>query len=152
MNKKIFNNARVCPKGDTEANWNKAVGFVPLDKEIIIYKADDTHNAARFKVGDGKTVVQDLPFSGTDIEDIEKLIDEKGELLIEYVDNAVAAIDIPEVDQVYNSESVNAQSGVAIDSALKPIEQKNDEQDTKIAAIESKVIAATKDSILSIFN
>ena len=36
MNKKIFNNTRVCPKGDTEANWNKAVGFVPLDKEIII--------------------------------------------------------------------------------------------------------------------
>ena len=92
MNKKIFENARFCPKGDIEANWNKAVGFVPLDKEIIIYKKDDTHPAARFKVGDGVTAVQDLPFSGTDIEAIQQLIDEKGELLIENVDNAVAAI------------------------------------------------------------
>lgn len=225
MNKKIFNNTRFCPKGDIEANWNKAVGFVPLDKEIIIYKADKNHPVARFKIGDGKTVVQDLPFAGADMAAIEQLIDEKGELLIEYVDNAVqglateeyvneavaaikvaeqiqadwnqndetakdyiknkpiipvisedlateeyvnnsinglateeyvneavAAIEIPEVDQTYSSESVNAQSGVAIDSVLKPIEQKNDEQDTKIAAIESKVIAATKDNILSIFN
>ena len=87
MNKKIFENSRICPKGDVEANWNKAVGFIPLDKEIIIYKKDDTHPAARFKVGDGKTSVQDLPFSGTDMAAIEKLIDEKGELLIEYVDN-----------------------------------------------------------------
>ena len=122
MDKKIFNNTRVCPKSDTEANWNKAVGFVPLDKEIIIYKKDETHSAARFKVGDGKTAIQDLPFSGTDIEVIEKLIDEKGELLIEYVDNAVsglateeyvnevvAAIDIPEQIQAdWNQNDENA--------------------------------------------
>lgn len=103
MNKKIFENSRICPKGDIEANWNKAVGFIPLDKEIIIYKKDETHSAARFKVGDGKTVVQELPFSGTDIEAIEKLIDEKGELLIEYVDNAVAAL--PQADWSQNDET-----------------------------------------------
>ena len=39
MKTKIFENARFCPKGDIEANWNKAVGFIPLDKEIIIYTA-----------------------------------------------------------------------------------------------------------------
>lgn len=100
MNKKIFENARFCPKGDTEANWNKAVGFVPLDKEIIIYKKDETHSAARFKVGDGKTVVQELPFSGTDVEAIEKLMEERGELLIEYIDNAVAAL--PQADYEQN--------------------------------------------------
>ena len=83
---------RFVPKGDTEENWNKAVGFIPLDKEIIVYKADATHPVARFKVGDGKTVVQDLPFSGTDIAVIEKLIDEKGELLIDYADDLVGDI------------------------------------------------------------
>ena len=102
MNKKIFENARFCPKGDTEANWNKAVGFVPLDKEIIIYKADAEHPVARFKIGDGKTGVQELPFAGADMAAIEKLIDEKGELLIEYVDNAVAAIKFSQVDYNQN--------------------------------------------------
>ena len=62
MNKKIFENVRFTPKGDTEANWNRAVGFVPLEKEIIIYKPDEKHSVARVKVGDGKTAVQDLPF------------------------------------------------------------------------------------------
>lgn len=104
MNKKTFENSRICPKGDIEANWNKAVGFIPLDKEIIIYKADNTHPAARFKVGDGKTVVQDLPFSGTDIDAIERLVDEKGKLLIEYIDNAVAAIKISQPDWNQNDE------------------------------------------------
>ena len=133
MNTKIFNNSRYCPKGDIEANWNKAVGFVPLDKEIIIYKADAEHPVARFKIGDGKTVVQDLPFAGADMAAIEKLIDEKGELLVKYVDNAVsglateeyvdekvASIEIPEitVDQTYNSESENAQSGNAVSEAI----------------------------------
>lgn len=78
MNKKIFENARFCPKGDIEANWNKANGFIPLNKEIIIYKPDENHNAARFKIGDGRTAVQDLPFSGTNIDEIQKLVDERG--------------------------------------------------------------------------
>lgn len=92
MNTKTFYNSHFTPKGDYETNWNKAVGYVPQDKEIIIYKPDATHPAARFKVGDGKTVVQDLPFAGTDIEAIQQLINEKGELLIEYVDNAVSGL------------------------------------------------------------
>lgn len=77
MNKKIFENVRFTPKGDIEANWNKAVGFVPLKKEIIEYLPDENNAAARFKVGDGVTSVQDLPFSGTDLEAVKKLIDEK---------------------------------------------------------------------------
>ena len=39
MNKKIFENSHFTPKGDYEVNWNKAVGYIPLDKEIIIYTA-----------------------------------------------------------------------------------------------------------------
>ena len=53
---------RVVGRGDIEANWNKATGFIPADKEIIIYKADDNHSTPRFKVGDGVTTVQALPF------------------------------------------------------------------------------------------
>lgn len=64
MNTKVFNNARFTPKGDIEANWNKAIGFVPLKKEIIIYLPDSTHTAARIKIGDGVTNVNDLPFIG----------------------------------------------------------------------------------------
>lgn len=109
MKTKIFENARFCPKGDIEANWNKAVGFIPLDKEIIIYKADAEHPVARFKIGDGKTVVQDLPFAGADMIAIKQLMDEKGELLVEYVDNAIASINIPEQIQVdYNQNDETA--------------------------------------------
>ena len=90
-------NGRFVPKGDTEANWNKAVGFIPLDKEIIIYKKDTNHSTPRIKIGDGVTVIQKLPFISSgggevDLSIIQSMIDEKGEILIEYVDNAVAAI------------------------------------------------------------
>lgn len=53
---------RLVQKHDTEANWNKAVNFKPKAGELIVYDVDDTHLAPRLKVGDGKTVVFDLPF------------------------------------------------------------------------------------------
>ena len=34
-NKKI--NARLAPKHDIEANWIKAINFIPFEGEIIIY-------------------------------------------------------------------------------------------------------------------
>lgn len=53
--------------GTTE-DWQKAheAGFVPLEGEIIIYQDYDKLNnpaPARFKVGDGKTVIGTLPFT-----------------------------------------------------------------------------------------
>ena len=56
-------NTRVQNKHDIEANWNKAENFIPLAGEIIVYDVDDTHDKPRFKVGDGSTNVNDLPFS-----------------------------------------------------------------------------------------
>ena len=53
---------RVQLKCDTEANWDRAVNFRPLKGEVIIYSTDDTHPFSRFKVGDGSTLVSDLPF------------------------------------------------------------------------------------------
>ena len=53
---------RIQLKNDTETNWNKAINFVPLKGEIIIYSADDSHPFSRIKVGDGITTVINLPF------------------------------------------------------------------------------------------
>ena len=62
---------RIQLKNDTEANWNKAINFIPLKGEVIIYLADGTHPFSRFKVGDGITTVVNLPFSGASIELID---------------------------------------------------------------------------------
>ena len=56
---------RIVNKHDVEANWAKAVNFVPLKGELIVYDADDSHTEPRFKLGDGKTKVADLPFQNS---------------------------------------------------------------------------------------
>ena len=55
-------NTRLRQKIDVETNWNKATNFIPLDGEIIIYKADENHPYERIKIGDGETPVIDLAF------------------------------------------------------------------------------------------
>ena len=46
---------RISHKHDIEANWNKAVNFIPLDGELIIYDPDENYDYTRIKFGDGKT-------------------------------------------------------------------------------------------------
>ena len=53
---------RVINKHETQEDWEKAVNFIPLLAEIIVYDTDSTHTQARLKIGDGKTNVNDLPF------------------------------------------------------------------------------------------
>ena len=68
---------RMQQKHDIESNWNKATTFIPKQAEIIVYdiELDGDGNALtlpegrttpytyeRFKVGDGKTTVTNLPF------------------------------------------------------------------------------------------
>lgn len=65
---------RIQLKNDTEENWNKAINFVPLKGEVIIYSADDTHPFCRLKVGNGITVVSDLPFIYSNALDKELII------------------------------------------------------------------------------
>ena len=55
-------NTRIQHKHDIEANWLKAINFIPLASELIIYDKDETYNYERFKIGDGITKVNDLPF------------------------------------------------------------------------------------------
>ena len=76
--------ARIQSKHDTTANWDKAVGFIPLPGEIIIY--DDwqtktytveeygetvtkTVNIPNIKIGTGNAYVQDLGFVDEDLRD-----------------------------------------------------------------------------------
>lgn len=63
-------NTRIQLKNDTEANWEKAIHFIPLKGELIIYSADDAHPFFRIKAGDGVTVVKDLPFINANSSDL----------------------------------------------------------------------------------
>ena len=58
-------NTRIKNKHDTEAHWNNATNFIPLAGEIIVYDMDSIYPYPRFKVGDGKTSVSNLPFSNS---------------------------------------------------------------------------------------
>ena len=55
--------ARIVHKHDIEANWDKAVNFIPMQGEIIVYDIDENYNYERIKIGDGQTVVANLPFT-----------------------------------------------------------------------------------------
>lgn len=52
---------RIINKHDTQANWAKAVNFIPKAGEVIVYT--DLH---KVKVGDGTTKVSALPFIDND--------------------------------------------------------------------------------------
>lgn len=58
-------NTRVKNKHDTEANWSKS-NLIPLNGEIIIFEADDNTPYPRFKVGDGETSINNLPFTDSE--------------------------------------------------------------------------------------
>lgn len=70
---------RIQNKHDLEANWTKAENFIPLAGEVIVYDQDDSHAQPRIKIGDGKTVVNSLPFCtgiAIDIEGVESILDD----------------------------------------------------------------------------
>ena len=54
--------SRIQQKHDIESNWLKATNFIPKQGEIIVYDKDTTYTYERFKIGDGATKVNDLPF------------------------------------------------------------------------------------------
>lgn len=59
---KELKHIRIIQKHETEANWNKATKFIPKLGEVIIYDPDTNHTTSRIKIGDGTTVVANLPF------------------------------------------------------------------------------------------
>ena len=75
--------ARFQQKHDIEANWKKALNFVPKAAEIIVYDPDGVYSRCRFKIGDGRRKVNELPFI-TDIQEIANLENElKNEIAAE---------------------------------------------------------------------
>jgi hypothetical protein len=62
MNEKRLT-SRVIPKHGIEAAWSLAKTFVPKQGEFIIYDKDENYAYERFKIGDGVTAVNDLPFT-----------------------------------------------------------------------------------------
>ena len=73
-------NTRIQHKHDTEANWNKALNFIPKIGEIIIYDIDENYNYSRFKIGDGIRTINNLEFSQADLA---------GYATEEYVNNTI---------------------------------------------------------------
>lgn len=57
-------NVRIIHKHDIEANWLKATNFAPKQGELIVYDKDSNYAYERFKIGDGVTNVNSLPFCG----------------------------------------------------------------------------------------
>lgn len=55
--------SRIVHKHDVESNWLKAENFIPLKGELIIYDIDENYTYERFKIGDGATLVNNLPFA-----------------------------------------------------------------------------------------
>ncbi len=108
-------NARIQHKHDIEANWNKALNFIPKIGEIIVYDIDDNYNYSRFKIGDGVRAINDLEFlldtqyilhnSNTLSQLLEQHI-----LNIDY--NAILAFDTSEI--VFGNTSTTSILGQAI--------------------------------------
>ena len=74
---------RIAHTHDTEENWNKCTTFVPMDGEIIVYDKDENHGYQRFKIGDGTTVITNLPFATDHV--LESIAEEKNNVL--YIDS-----------------------------------------------------------------
>lgn len=56
-------NLRIIHTHDIENNWDKCTTFVPNSGEIIVYDTDEKYPYERFKIGDGKTTIDKLPFT-----------------------------------------------------------------------------------------
>lgn len=52
---------RIVLTHDLEENWVESA-FIPSRGELVIYDPDLTYSYSRFKIGDGQTVVSELPF------------------------------------------------------------------------------------------
>lgn len=72
---------RIINKHATESDWKKATNFTPMKGELIIYDPDATYSYSRFKIGNGVTNINDLPFAdgsfgGPDAIDAGSIVDD----------------------------------------------------------------------------
>ena len=108
-------NARIQNKHDIEANWNKALNFIPKIGEIIVYDIDDNYNYSRFKIGDGIRTINDLEFL-LDTQYILHNSNTLSQLLEQYIlnidYNTILAFDTSEI--VFENTSTTSILGQAI--------------------------------------
>lgn len=54
--------ARLSQLHRTESEWDRLSNFTPFFGELVIFDPDEQHPFARIKIGDGKTLLKELPF------------------------------------------------------------------------------------------
>lgn len=62
--------SRIINKHDIEANWDKAINFIPKAGEIIVYDRDENYTYERIKIGDGETLISALPFNDDHLKEL----------------------------------------------------------------------------------
>lgn len=68
---------RMVQKHATASNWEKAINFIPLQGEVIVYDADNNYNYERIKIGDGEQNVNSLPFlNDVNLNDLNIMLEE----------------------------------------------------------------------------
>ena len=108
-------NTRIQHKHDIEANWNKALNFIPKIGEIIVYDIDENYNYSRFKIGDGVRTINNLEFL-LDTQYILHNSNTLSQLLEQYILNidydTILAFDTSEI--VFGNTSTTSVLGQAI--------------------------------------
>ena len=109
-------NSRLINKHDTEAHWILAENFIPMAGEIIIYDRDENYNYERFKIGDGVTLVNDLPFAiaATPRSDWNQTDETKSDFILNKPEN-IAYINSTD------NENIEIEEASIVDSALSTI-------------------------------
>ena len=72
----LTNTFTLTVKKDTEANW-LVNDFIPAIGEVIVYTPDANNTYSRFKVGNGSTLLSNLPVIFTLADSMESYIDEQ---------------------------------------------------------------------------
>ena len=105
MSGKTFN-VRLVNKHDVEANWLKAVNFVPKQGEIIVYDVDENYTYERFKIGDGTTLVSDLPFAAVktwdDLPDLDPLVTLSSVGMVDPIFDSDGSVFVDETGSIYS--------------------------------------------------
>lgn len=82
---------RVALKTDNYENWAKAVEFVPMAGEVIVYTKDGTPD--KIKIGDGSTTVVNLPFfAGSHTLEVEAFASEEVPIKLVKPDGTVSQV------------------------------------------------------------
>lgn len=115
---------RLVSKHDVEANWLKAINFIPLIGEIIVYDVDAEHAYERIKIGDGVTNINNLPFFDDHALSSTKVVHgNDATLLSTIIDTYILAIDYEKLlafdtTEIVIGENANAGTSATLGFAI----------------------------------